>query len=188
MSVVLDVIALSFIYYFVFLKRWKQRGTRVLLLNTTMYIYICFVLYFNLMPMMASIPHLFDHNDGYAPINLVPFIDVINKRGDHLRQIILNIIMTIPFGFFLPLVGKKMNLIKTVLITTAFSISIEFLQLFSIAYRATDITDVITNTLGGLIGYCPYKVLNSKVLNSLFASSTISYNKVYQDCFGNLFC
>ncbi len=82
--------------------------------------------------------------------------------------------MTIPFGFFLPLVGKKMNLIKTVLITTAFSISIEFLQLFSIAYRATDITDVITNTLGGLIGYCLYKVFNS-----LFVSSTISYNEVH---------
>lgn len=56
MSIVLDVMALSFIYYFVFLKRWKQRGMRALLLNTTMYIYICFVLYFTLMPMMASIP------------------------------------------------------------------------------------------------------------------------------------
>ena len=135
-----------------------------------------FVLYCILLwcPWWLVFPHLFDHNDGYAPINLVPFIDVINKRGDHLRQIILNIIMTIPFGFFLPLVGKKMNLIKTVLITTAFSISIEFLQLFSIAYRATDITDVITNTLGGLIGYCLYKVFNS-----LFVSSTISYNEVH---------
>ncbi|WP_156032201.1 hypothetical protein [Sharpea azabuensis] len=45
MSIVLDVMALSFIYYFVFLKRWKQRGMRALLLNTTMYIYICFVFY-----------------------------------------------------------------------------------------------------------------------------------------------
>lgn len=174
MSIVLDIMALFFIYYFVFLKRWKQRGMRVLLLNTTMYVYICFVLYFTLMPIMASIPHLFDHNDGYGPINLVPFIDVINKRGDYMQQIILNIIMTIPFGFFLPLISKKMNLIKTVLITMTFSISIEFLQLFSIAYRTTDITDVITNTLGGLIGYCLYKVLNS-----LFVSSTISYNEVH---------
>ena len=135
-----------------------------------------FVLYCILLwcPWWLVFPHLFDHNDGYAPINLVSFIDVINKRGDYLRQIILNIIMTIPFRFFLPLVGKKMNLIKTLFITMAFSFSIEFFQLFSIAYRATDITDVITNTLGGLIGYCPYKVLNS-----LFVSSTISYNEVY---------
>ncbi|WP_195837001.1 VanZ family protein [Sharpea porci] len=78
-----------------------------------------------------------------------------------MRQIILNIIMTIPFGFLLPLVAKKMNLIKVVLITMTFSLSIEFFQFFSITYRATDITDVITNTLGGLIGYCLYKLFHS---------------------------
>lgn len=174
MIISIDVIALMFIYYFVFLKRWKAKGRRVLLLNTTMYIYLCFVLYFTLMPIITSIPHIFDHNDGYGPINLIPFIDVIKRRGDYMRQIILNIIMTIPFGFFLPLVNKKINLIKALFMTMAFSISIECLQLFSIAYRATDITDVITNTLGGLIGYCLYKLFNS-----LFVSTTISYDERY---------
>ena len=40
-------------------------------------------------------------------MNLVPFIDVTFGRGDFARQIVLNIIMTIPFGFLLPLIKKR---------------------------------------------------------------------------------
>ncbi|HAN58423.1 MAG TPA: hypothetical protein DCQ45_05495, partial [Erysipelotrichaceae bacterium] len=40
---------------------------------------------------------------------------------------------------------------------------IECLQLFSILYRSTDITDVITNTLGVLIGYLLYCLLKTQI-------------------------
>lgn len=69
---ILDIVVLVFIYCFVFLKRWKKRGLHVFILNTMMYIYICGVLYFTLMPIIYSILHIFDHSDGYGTINLIP--------------------------------------------------------------------------------------------------------------------
>lgn len=62
-------------------------------------------------------------------MNLVPFIDVSSGKGDFIRQVVLNIIMTIPFGFLLPLIkNKKTNLIKIILYTFLLSLGIELLQ------------------------------------------------------------
>ena len=76
-----------------------------MLVNTLMYIYLSFVLYFTLMPIITNIPFVLNH--PYTPMNLVPFIDVLMGRGDFLRQVVLNIIMTIPFGFLFPLTRRE---------------------------------------------------------------------------------
>ena len=61
------------------------------------------------MPILVSLPFIFNHPYGF--MNLVPFVDVTSGRGDFMRQVVLNIVMTIPFGFLLPLIGeKKINL------------------------------------------------------------------------------
>lgn len=77
----------------------------IFFIRTIMYIYIAFVFYFTLMPVITSLLFVFDH--PYVPMNLVPFIDVLEKRGDYLRQIGLNVMMTIPFGFLVPLASNK---------------------------------------------------------------------------------
>ncbi len=41
-------------------------------------------------------------------MNLVPFIDVLTGRGDFIRPVVLNIIMTIPFGFLFPLTQREL--------------------------------------------------------------------------------
>ena len=156
MAILADFVVLGVLYFAVFFRRWRRKGGRSLLVNTMMYVYIAFVLYFTLVPILFSIPNLFDHTYAYGPINLIPFADVLYGRGDYWRQVVLNVIMTIPFGFLLPIVRKRTTLGKAVLMTMLMSICIEVLQLFSVAFRATDITDVITNTLGGLLGYVTY--------------------------------
>lgn len=103
-------------------------------------------------------------------MNLVPFIDVLNGRGDFIRQVVLNVIMTIPFGFLLPLVKKNVKLLKIVFYTFLLSLSIELLQPLINGIRSSDITDLITNVIGGIIGYIIYlifKPLTSKILNYL---------------------
>ena len=105
MKEIIDFIVLIVIYIFIFYKKWKSQGKDVLFVNTIMYIYLSFVLYFTLMPIITSLPFIFNH--PYTPMNLVPFIDVTFGRGDFARQIVLNIIMTIPFGFLLPLIKKE---------------------------------------------------------------------------------
>ena len=86
---------------FVFYRKWKLKGKDILFLNTVMYVYLSFLLFFTLMPIVTSLPFIFNHS--HAPVNLVPFVDVLSGRGDFVRQVVLNVIMTIPFGFLLPL-------------------------------------------------------------------------------------
>ena len=124
-----------------------------------MYIYLSFVLYFTLMPIISALPFVFNHS--YVPMNLVPFIDILDDRGDFIRQVVLSIIMTIPFWFLLPLIkNKRTNLIKIVLYTFLLSLSIELLQPLINGFRSSDITDLITNVLGRIIGYILYIVFN----------------------------
>ena len=169
MKEIIDFIVLIIIYIFIFYKKWKSRGKDVLFVNTTMYIYLSFVLYFTLMPIITSLPFIFNH--PYTPMNLVPFIDVTFGRGDFARQIVLNIIMTIPFGFLLPLIKKEnTKLLKVAFYTFLLSLSIEILQPLINGLRSSDITDLITNVLGGIIGYIMYlifKPFTTKILNDI---------------------
>lgn len=167
MKVAIDFLALTMIYFFKFYKTWKSKGKDVLFINTTMYIYLSFVLYFTLMPIITSLPFILNH--PYKPMNLEPFIDVAFGRGDFVRQVALNVIMTIPFGFLLPLIKKgKTKLLKIVLYTFLLSLSIELLQPLINGFRSSDITDIITNVIGGILGYIIYLIFRPlcfKILN-----------------------
>ena len=167
MKELVDFVVLFILYIFIFYKRWKVKGKDILFINTIMYIYLSFVLYFTLMPIITSLPFVFNHS--YVPMNLVPFIDISTGRGDFIRQVVLNIVMTIPFGFLLPLIkNKKINLMKTILYTFLLSLGIEILQPLINDFRSSDITDLVTNILGGIIGYILYlifKPLTTKILS-----------------------
>lgn len=169
MRELLDFSVLAILYILIFYKKWKTKGKDILFINTLMYIYLSFVLLFTLMPIITSLPFIFNHY--VLLMNLIPFIDVFYGKGDFIRQIILNIIMTIPFGFLLPLTkNRETNLIKTVLYTFLLSLSIEILQPLIDGFRSSDITDLITNVIGGIIGYFLYlifKPLTNKILNSM---------------------
>lgn len=166
MKELVDFGLLIIIYFLKFYKKWKEKGKDVLFINTTMYIYLSFVLYFTLMPLVTALPFVFNH--PYEPMNLVPFIDVLNGRGDFIRQVGLNVIMTIPFGILLPLTKEKVNVIGVIVYTFLLSLSIELLQPLINGFRSADITDLITNVIGGIVGYIIYlifKPLIIKILN-----------------------
>lgn len=93
MDIVIDFVALFCIYWIVFYPKWKPNGKKVLLINTMLYTYLSFVLYVTLMPIVTSLP--FIRNHPYVPMKLVPFRDLLNSRGDFIRQVVLNIAMTI---------------------------------------------------------------------------------------------
>lgn len=150
---IVDLVAMIAIYIFFLYKKWKIKGRDILLVNTLMYVYIGLALYVTLMPIITSIPFIFDH--PYVPINLLPFDDYLNGRGDTVRQIVLNVFMMIPFGFLLPMI-KKQNALSCIARTFIFSLSIELLQPLINGFRAADITDIITNSVGGTIGYLLY--------------------------------
>ena len=148
-----DVAVLMFLYAFVFFRRWRSQGRDRLLVNTLMYAYLSLVLYFTMMPVVVSIPSMLDH--PYTPMNLVPFIDVSLGRGDFFRQVLLNVIMTMPFGFLFPLTrDRRARFGATVFSCFLLSLGIELLQPFF--DRSSDVTDLITNVTGGALGYGLY--------------------------------
>lgn len=74
-------------------------------------------------------------------------------------EMIPNIIIFIPLGIFIPIVFIKLRKVyKTALILFLVTFSIEFFQYF--IGRLSDIDDIITNLLGGIIGYGIFKVFN----------------------------
>lgn len=151
----IDFAALALLYAFVFFRRWKAEGRDRLLVSTLMYLYLSLVLYFTLMPVITSIPFVLNH--PYKPMNLTPFIDVSLGRGDFSRQVALNVIMTAPFGFLFPLTqGKTAKIHETVCSCFFMSLGIELLQPFF--NRSSDVTDLITNMAGAVIGYGLYMV------------------------------
>ena len=66
MEVLVDFAVLTIIYFGKFYKKWKKEGRDVLAVNTAMYVYLSFVLYFTLMPIITSLPFIFNHS--YTPI------------------------------------------------------------------------------------------------------------------------
>ena len=100
---------------------------------------------------------------------LVPFRDMISGPIDT----ILNIILFVPLGFFLPLLYKKYGHIGSVaLVSFLLSLSIEIIQMFG--RGATDINDLITNTVGACLGFFIYQLL-CKFVSKEFLSKFHSY-------------
>ena len=82
-------------------------------------------------------------------LNLVPFVGMIEDW----KNSILNILLFVPLGIFLPLLWRRFrSATSTVLFGFGMSLAIELLQILT--FRATDVNDLITNTLGTLLGFC----------------------------------
>jgi glycopeptide antibiotics resistance protein len=87
-------------------------------------------------------------------LTLVPFLPMV----DDIKNTILNIFLFVPLGVILPFLWKKYNSAKAVLLFGFFlSLSIELLQILT--YRATDINDILANTLGSVLGYFLFSII-----------------------------
>lgn len=173
-----DLICLVLIYFTCFLSKWKN-NKKYLFLKSILYIYISFVLYFTLMPFIIPIP-LINFNISSVNINLVPFNDILLGHGGSIRELVLNIVMMIPFGIMIPYIYKK-KFLSSIKYTLGFSLIIELFQIFSYGgLRSFDTTDLISNTIGGIVGYWLYLLfcpLATFVLNKIFKEDNEKRNE-----------
>ncbi len=85
-------------------------------------------------------------------VNLILFTWVLDFSAGYLLNMILNVILFLPFGVFLPMMGERWKTLKSVVLSGfLLSLFIEVMQIFS--FRTTDIDDLIMNTLGAAAGY-----------------------------------
>ena len=81
-------------------------------------------------------------------VNIIPFVDMISD----FKNAVLNVILFVPLGFLLPFIWKKFREFKyTLMFGFGMTVAIEILQIF--AFRLSDINDLITNTLGTVVGF-----------------------------------
>ena len=102
------------------------------------------------------IPANLDHHT--RSLNLIPFAAPSIVHGKiNFNEMILNCLVFIPFGLLLSVNFKKVGFFTKLAIILVFSLTAECLQ-YIFAIGAADITDVITNTSGGLLGLTVYHV------------------------------
>lgn len=114
-------------------------------------LYILFALYLSAIFSSTGIPTIASLTIDLS-FNLIPVIDIVNSPLNYLKNTVLNILLFVPLGFFLPLLWRDFQTLKrTVLCGLCLSLGIEILQIFT--FRLTDIDDLLTNTPGTLLGY-----------------------------------
>ena len=113
-----------------------------------------------LMPIIIHIPNIF--NGFSSETNFYPFIDWQLQRGDYLTESLLNISLFIPFGFLIRQ-NTKFKPWQVILIGLFSSIAIEVLQPLLSFDRVSDVSDVITNTIGTCIGVYLFQLYLQKI-------------------------
>ena len=138
--------------FLLLLPRWRRQGRRRLAVSALFYLYMAGVLWVTVLPVLSMI----GVHHPYQPMVLEPFRDLRLGYGNALRQLLLNALMTVPLGFLWPLVRRRSGLLRAVGAAFLLSLCIELVQPLLPTARTADITDLICNTAGGLVGYVLY--------------------------------
>ena len=102
----------------------------------------------------------FQDDVSWSSNNFIPFREILRyNMGSRLffKNVIGNMVLFLPFGFFISLYLKNEKPKLTLLLTLATSFSIELVQM--IIGRVFDIDDIMLNLLGGYFGYLIYYFL-----------------------------
>ena len=99
----------------------------------------------------------FQDNNNISSNNLIPFREMFRYDfGSRLffKNVLGNIIMFLPYGFFTSYFLKEKKLFPIFILTTLASLTIEFTQLM--IGRVFDIDDILLNIIGGVLGHYLY--------------------------------
>lgn len=134
----------------------KKKTINILLIVPFVF-YMGFLLW-NILFKYVSPIEVFSGNRYFSrTINLIPFNDIIQGNYNKL-DLFGNIILFVPLGIYISILLDKNKTLKNILIILIVSLVFESCQ-YIFGIGATDITDIITNTFGGVIGIYVYKTL-----------------------------
>jgi len=108
----------------------------------------------------------FTYMGNARSINLIPFSEslVLNGKIDF-AEIIMNVVIFVPLGIYAGILFRRWITGKKLFFFFLISLIIEGVQLI-LGIGAFDITDIITNTFGGIIGLTIYKGIETAFRNS----------------------
>ena len=121
----------------------KRKGIVILFV-----IYTAFLIWLVVFKLNFSISSIHSVRD----INFIPFHYEDVEPGDvPILEALMNVVVFIPFGFLLSKTFDKLKFGTKALVVVLLSLSFEATQ-YILSIGASDITDIITNTIGGVIG------------------------------------
>ena len=129
----------------------KNERLLQLLLGMSFIFYAVFVIWNILFKYVSPLELFSTERHFMRSYNLIPYFDLIVKGHVNALDLYGNILLFIPFGVYLSYHEENRNMFRSVLIILFVSIGFELIQ-FVFGIGATDVTDVINNTLGGVIG------------------------------------
>lgn len=145
---------------------WKREAV-LLLMYVNLAVIIRFVFFPRALVNGHIQPLVFDAAAAFPlRVNLVPLVHLLDFDSvkDILWNVAGNTLLFIPTGIVLPVVYQKLNSFGKVAAAGAcISLCIEILQL-PFASRASDIDDILLNTLGVAIGYGLYALVKKIIM------------------------
>ena len=139
--------------------------------------YLLFILW-NILFKYVSPLEIFSNDRFFSQtLNIIPFNDIFKGKFNKM-DIYGNIILFIPFGIYINMIIKDVRISKSICIIAIISFIFEVSQ-YILGIGASDITDIITNTIGGIIGIGIYTIIksifkyNNKVKSFITICSTI---------------
>lgn len=111
---------------------------------------------------------------GNRSVNLIPFSGplILNGKVDF-GEIIMNVIVFVPLGIYTVILFERWTLGRKLSFFILVSLLVEGLQ-YILAVGAFDITDIITNTSGGIIGLVIFKAVEKTFKNRLKAQKFVN--------------
>jgi len=111
------------------------------------FVYIVFGFYLTAVMALVGFPNITSLTVDFT-VNIIPFVDVASDFANA----ILNVLLFIPFGFLVPILWSEFRDRKKIILTgVEATCIIEIFQIFTL--RTSDVNDIITNTVGTIIGY-----------------------------------
>lgn len=124
--------------------------------------YVLFLLWLILFKTSVNVVSvLFDYQS--RSLNLIPFAGFSHGNA---REMLDNLIVFVPLGLLLGINFKQTHFWRKLAFVFFFSLAAEISQ-FVFAIGTTDITDVIMNTLGGLLGLTLYDLCRRRINNRM---------------------
>ena len=130
-------------------------------------------------------------NVHHRSLNLIPFAapSIIDGKINY-GEMVYNCIFFIPLGLLLSVNFKNAGFLSKLVFIMVFSVTLELIQ-YIFAIGATDITDVITNTIGGFLGLILYSVssnyINAEKLDRVIIFSGIFLFVIFVTMYGSHF-
>lgn len=107
-------------------------------------------------------------------VNLIPFVDVFTPGNEvDINEIFLNIIIFLPLGIYTAALFRRWRFGNKLLFFISTSLLFETVQ-YIFRIGAFDVTDIITNATGGLIGLLLFKLIKKLFNDSSKAQKFIN--------------